>query len=470
MKNHIYKFYLLYFGIIAVAYSLPTLVSSIFLIGLFIYGIFIEKDIIKWLALFLLISNSPGYIFGFADANYDLQNLGIGLTAERGISFQEFFFILLFILALSRNIKFRSIFKRIYTFIGVYIFIMFILTIYDLDFFKILRTLRGFIPHLAYFFFPILLVRSSEYRRLLILLIPFPIFVLFVQFFELLTQQEIILTLGSSLDWEGSIREGVDIARQNYSQILLLFILFASVYILNYNKDKEVKVYSNQFLYIIIGTINISIFLSATRGYFLASIIGTLLYMLISFNPGKIVQAAFWVIISIVMLSQTPIVSNQFSGALDRIATIDDIVTDIEGAGMEETSRIMYFRDMMNNVAEKPVFGYGFSQKFWEYSNIHSGIATNLINGGIVGSLLLLILFAALLFKATRYKDIRLKLLAIAFISLIIVHSTSNYVFNFVHLSQSDGRIIIPAIIFSFFSTIIYEQRYFLSKSSSYYA
>ena len=464
-NKYVYKTYIIYFGIIAIAYSIPPFFASIFLIGLFLYGIFIEKDIVKWLALFLLISNSPGFIFSFADANYDLKTLGIGLTDERGVSFQEFFILLLFFFALKRNNRFISIFKKMYIVMAVYIFLMFILSIYDLGAFKVLKTVRGFIPHLAFFFLPVLLMKTSDYRRLIILLIPFPLFVVFIQVFELVTQQEMIITLGSSLDWGGSIEGGSTISRQNYSQVLLLFVLFGSFYLLN-NSNKNI--YSQRFLYIIIGLVNISIFISATRGYFLASFIGTILYLLLSLKKGRSFQFAFYGIIIIAIFLQLPIMQKQFIGAYERIASIGEILTDIEGAGIEETSRIRYFNDMMDKFSEKPFLGYSFTQKFWEYSNIHSGFPTNLINGGVVGLLIILYFFTALYVKVLKWDNKNLKLLAIALTTYIVVHATSNYIFNYVHLSQADSRALVIPIIYSFFSTIIIENK-LLSKENARY-
>lgn len=454
-KKNVYDAYITYFAIIAIAYALPPVIASVFLIGLFSYGIFIKKDIVKWVALFLFIANSPGFIFSFADANYDLAKLGIGLIGDRGFSFQELFILLLFFYALIRKDRFRSVFKGTYIMIVIYITVMFVFSLDSLSFFKILKTFRGFIPHLAFFFLPVLFTQSTDYKRLAILLIPFPLFVIFVQFFELATQKEMILTLGSSLDWGRSIGSSSSIARQNYSQVLLLFILFSAFYLL---RNASNSIYSRRFIFLIIGVINVSIFISATRGYFLASFIGTILFMMISFKPVRVIQFSFYALIIAAIGLKLPILQNQFRGAYERIVTIGEIATDLEGAGMEETSRIVYFKDVMDKVYEKPIFGYGVSQQFYDYANVHSGFPTNLLNGGLLGLFIILFFFATLYIKTLKSNDKNLKLVAYALSMYIIVHATSNYIFNFIHLTQADSRGLVIPLLYSFFSLIIMEK------------
>lgn len=457
--------YLLYFLIILIAYSIPPFFSGLFLIGVFLYGIFIQKNLVRWFFLFLIISNSPGYLFSFADANYDLMKLGIGITAERGVFFQEIFMLFMFVSAITDAGSFRSVFKRMYVIIIIYISIVFILTASDLSGFKTLRTIRMLIPHLAYFFIPVVFKSKDDYIRLLVLLLPFPIFIFFVQIFELSIQQTLVELLGSSLDGGSGVGIPGKLARQNYSQIVLLFCLMSGFFLLG-SFDKIKTVYSRRFIYFVIGIINLSIFFSATRGYFIASVTGTILYLFSVFRPSNIFRISIYFLISLGFIFITPFGRKQVVGANQRISTIETIIVEKDLTAGGTSGRIDYAKDILEKVADSPVYGYGFSQIFWTNANVHSGFATNLLNGGALG-LLIILFYWFTFFKKTTFKSNcnsknnqkQLALLSICLFTYIIVHFTSNYIFSFVHLSQADGRIIIIALIYSFASQIIIEDR-----------
>lgn len=461
------KEYLAYFAIVLICYSLPVLLAKVFLSGVFLFGIFIKKDFRFLLIVFLLISNSPGYIFSYADNKYSLSNLGIGFSAERGVSFQELFFILCTLASFEKIPKFKSVYSKYYVLILFYILILFSFSLYDLSALKVLRTIRGFIPHLAYLFLPLLFPKEKDYVRLSVALLPFVFIVLFTQIIELALHKPLAELLGSQLSFDIVIDANLKTARQNYSQVLLLYILFGAGYLLNSRMNLIYNITSNA-LWIIILAINLSIFISATRGYMVASLFITIMLLFMNLKKIRTINFIPW-LIGFVFISITiytlPFIRTQIISAFDRIATLEEVAVNADMSAGGTSSRQMRAEDALIGYEDSPIFGFGFTEKFWKYANVHVGIPTNLVNGGIIGLAIIIgfwIVFInkSLIARSKSKKEEARKFTTfiIGLISFIIVHLSSNYIFSFVHLSQSDGRIILIALLYSFSSVVILKS------------
>lgn len=169
-----------------------------------------------------------------------------------------------------------------------------------------------------------------------------------------------------------------------------------------------------------------------------------------------------------------PTLSSFMGRSLNRLLTIEKLIEGDPTAG-GTLGRITERRPIVINKFKKsPILGFGFSEDFYEYSDIHLGNETLLLKGGFVGYLLMLIFWIyfnitlykrnLMLSKQNIYKN-ALLVFIIGFIGFFIIHSSSGYVFNY-HINYQSGMAIAVIILFTF-ADRVYKETF---KSKNYYS
>ncbi len=128
-----------------------------------------------------------------------------------------------------------------------------------------------------------------------------------------------------------------------------------------------------------------------------------------------------------------PKINKQINNAFERVLTLEAIVEGDATAGGTLTRLTERGPRVMNKFYESPVFGFGFSNEFYEYWDGHVGNQTLLLNGGVVGYLLYIVfLFKMISFYYSNYKinkNNNLFLLIALILCLVIIHSSSRIIF-----------------------------------------
>jgi len=157
-------------------------------------------------------------------------------------------------------------------------------------------------------------------------------------------------------------------------------------------------------------------------------------------NVKLVISLGCIIIILYSAFAFVPTLSDTFEYSVTRIKTLDALV---EGDSTAENTlgRITERRPrVINKFKEQPIIGFGFSEEYYEYSDIHIGNETLLLQGGIIGYLLMVILWVTFNLKLLKrntkllytnpFKN-SLIVFVIAFLGFFIIHSTSGYIFNY---------------------------------------
>ncbi|HLO59603.1 MAG TPA: hypothetical protein VK179_12730 [Bacteroidales bacterium] len=229
------------------------------------------------------------------------------------------------------------------------------------------------------------------------------------------------------------ILEKEELVRLTGGIVLSLYSIIISIY---YIVNKE-KAFKSRFL-VLVSTISILyIFLSATRGWMIASAL-LLLYFLFTFiiTKKKNIALIFSSLILLVItyfLIPSPIRRN-LELSLNRLATLESLAEGnltAEGTLIRLSERVP---KIMSKIQESPIIGFGYSKISAEYYDGHIANHSIILMGGIVGLLLIwgtLFSIFIYLFQIKVYKSHRFRSLAIGLISILVIHSTSRNMISY---------------------------------------
>ena len=259
--NHEYLWlYGLYILAALIAFSGITILSYAFFL-LILYVCYRSRKDYFWLAFFVLIFNSPGYLFyeGLKVGSLPTFNLAGGL---REINYSELVIVMLLVKAVWKGAKFKQLFKNLYVVVLVVFAFYLVISIPEMTTTKIFRTIRLAFP--LSLFYSVSILFQDKYREFLQLITPFIVLVISMQLFLYATGTHFAFFF-SSVDSVIGTYQDVEhqLARPLYSVEYLLLLMAGSVFFIA--NEKKIR-----FNY---GTVQLlilaSIFMSATRGYVL---------------------------------------------------------------------------------------------------------------------------------------------------------------------------------------------------------
>lgn len=233
---------------------------------------------------------------------------------------------------------------------------------------------------------------------------------------------------------------------------ITLLSLFGALYFLSIKHCKDFK---QVYLYIIIVSCFALAFLSATRGWIISVSFIILLSMIfvlkVQFRHVITIVALF--IVALVVGLSVRKIHTQIQFSIDRLFTLNslakgDITADGTLARLDERSPVV-----VKVWKKSPVFGQGFSDQYFEYSDMHVGNQNILMHAGIIGfalifSFLLYFIIKMLMLYSyvspTNPFSSTFLLFPVFLIGWIFLHSTSGQQFAFYGLPND----IFPQAIF----------------------
>ena len=437
-------FLLTFLFTVVVVYILPhpgipqLLIKVIFL--LLLLAIFRSKNDVFWLSWFCVVINAPGRLFsiGYSSTIYRLPLYRLGPGAA--ISFEELFLIIYFVKFLLNKDKNQNIFKRYWTFILIYGFITLFYSFgIGLSSGNIATAIRMIIPWFWVLILPEFISDSDKLAEAFKLLAPF----VFINFLIQVYTQISGLYLNDILSGEkwvgflGSPEE--ELVRVTTGFGFTLFCMIMSLFYL----CSEDKRFNKTYLNLIIVTSFIIFFISATRGWIVASLILlSSIFFMRGFNFIKQFSSTVLILILFVFLLRIiyPSFILQVSLAMERFGTLKFFIAGDPTAGgtlariSERGPRVMtVFR-------ESPVIGWGLSDRYLSSWDMHVGNQTMLMQGGIIGYAIWIICYFLTLLNIyflNRNSIVRSHIknggivFLMAMIAIFAIHSSSSQILGF---------------------------------------
>lgn len=435
-KENIWSFVVILFAILFV-YYMPFVLSKVFFLGLLVLMYKSKKDYF-WIAILFIMIDAPGRLFVGGDLN-DTHRLPF-YTIASGISFsfQELF---LFVLAFKYIIQKRKIHfyfqKEFLIIIGLGLLIIFYSFLIEPSISLIISGLRIILPWTFIILISIAMPKEKDFFLLTKILFPFVFIALISQFYTYaignyigfeLKGLDIINTV--DLKMTGNEDRVLRVAESSF--LLVFSFATALIYLLSNRSN-----YSNGYLITIIFVSTLSVFLSATRGWILGYII-VYLFTLLTFASlkGHLVKIiAISISILFLLFIIKPELMIQFRNSYKRLLSVVSIVEGNEEA-VENLDRLSYRGPrVMNKFKENPILGWGFTSEYFAYTDRHVGNQSILLNVGVIGFSILIIVYLRLINKiyiVTRWLGVNINysykyyiIYSFLFIALFIIHSSS---------------------------------------------
>jgi hypothetical protein len=219
----------------------------------------------------------------------------------------------------------------------------------------------------------------------------------------------------------------------------------------------------NRYATLLLSVLNI--FFSATRGWIFASMVVLLIYTF--YALPKLFRATIGYLPVIMLLTLTlvniPLVRAQFDKVSDRL----ELSYSILGGELSDEStggRFSAGREVFNKFKESPIIGLGYGEEARKVANVHTGNQTMLMRYGVIGFALYLLFWLGFVIKlivrdqrlhfANMYKN-TLSLVALSFIGLFLIHSTSGIILDVV---SQVGMVPMAALILAFGNFLFFDS------------
>ncbi len=468
-KNNYGLFFGLYILTVLVNYYSPEVIRVTYFIGLLL-AFYISKNNPIWIALFWCLIYSPGYLFNVADGKYSLPFFGLpGLG--RDIAFTEILVLLIFIKSfkIKPKIKVNNSFWILIAFSAVLLVVTFMWGISGM---KISRTIRFLIPYTLLWSIP-KFFNMHKMRILFNYFLIFTIPIVLCQLYIIATGQHMMYFFGGSFSGRKELLNdlnydaGSDLIRPMYSTHLLLLNVFYAFHLFLMNKQDYDRVRPKYtFLYLLLSIL--SLLITGSRGYALGVLGMVIIYFIIDYRKLMLNSMKLFAgVICFFCLFLIPKIGTQITLSFERLFTLQSFIEGDKTAGGTLIRVTQRMPIVMEKVNESPLLGYGYSDIFYKYADGHVANATVLLNGGILG-MMIIIAFIGFLFsqsiKLAKLSDRKFVLSIIIGISgFLIVHSTSYIVFSFLF---GQPNYIGFALLLCFTNVMIEETKMNLSFNS----
>jgi hypothetical protein len=439
-KKDIQKFWALWLLLIFVVYFLPSLVVNFIFFILIITMIKQRNYNYFWIALWFVLLNSPGGMFAGGSLS-DTKALPSITFGPYGFDIEKLLPVFFFAKVIYHKRKENALFvlrKDMNFLLIVFLFYFVIGAIFGMDIGNVLNTIFILFSLTLFYTIPVLLSYNSiiNLDRLLFTVV----IVAFVsQLFTIVTGNYWI-DFFKTIDHSGGFQEGL-VSRAIFSPYIILYAFIKSLFYLYQNQ----KIFSSNYLSLIVGISLLSIFLSATRGWIIAASLSIFL-LFIFFNEiarlSKILfPIIFGIFLIVIILISIPEVNTQFDKAYDRFLTVKKLSggdASMEGSLYRITNRAPI---MLEPFYKSPYIGYGFSEVYWKKKDSHLGHIMLLLNVGFIGYLVFIFFFIKwfiMLFSLSKKNKLikshfghSPKVLAIGLVFIFIINSTSHYYWGY---------------------------------------
>jgi len=457
-RTEIIQLYLLFAISVVIIYKLPGIIGTIFQIILLI-AFWRSKREYFWLAFVFVIGSEPGYLFAKVDAAHSfslLYNSSFG-----NLYFSLVFIIIAFLKIVQKKNKTPLFLKTNF----VVIFSYLVVQIIAFGLYKTTVTIRMTLPWLLVFILPNAIKEEKQLLALFRLIFAFVIFVLITQIYKILTGLEFATLFGGMasevVDARGGIEEVGVALRPVYGIFVPFIAIWGSIYFLTMKKHY----FSRQYLSIILGLSVISIYLTATRSWLIASLFIVAFFIVIaSRRPVKTLSRIILATLLILMVIQAiPFLEKQVELSLARYETLEYFMKgDITAGGTSKRFDVRAKRPL-RGFTENPIIGWGISDEYKQYADGHVGYHNLLMSAGLIGFIFWMLLWGNFIkkmleanqrIKGNAYKNIPLVLISFS-LSILIIHTTTQW---FGYLIGFNNAFAI-ALLFMMGQRIFYPDR-----------
>jgi hypothetical protein len=321
------------------------------------------------------------------------------------------------------------------------------------------RVLKGFIPMLLFYSVPRLFTNQDTYFRFFKIVFMIVLVAFAAQIFTLLAGVSPLEAAGLNTEEKA---EDTKEFRVFFNASSTLLGLFGALF---YLSRKQTRSQTRLFLYIVVfASLAMTVF-SATRGWIISFSIIIFLTVLFTgiIRTRRILEFTLITVPLLYWALSNPTINNQIAFARGRLGAMEAIAGgDLSAEG---TLQRLDYRSqrVMDAWRENPVFGWGLSDKGYEFGDGHVGNQCLLAISGITGFVLLngfLLYFAWMILyiynRSFRRMSDRSALLVFIFFlaGWFLIHSTSGQQFNYIGMPVK----IIPQAVFFSFGAFQYER------------
>ena len=438
-----------------VTYFAAAPVRAVWCIILLIFYFFSKNEAL-WLAFFL--STTDGFA-GFFGLYAVMLPVLPGLPA---VELAQVYIILTVIKAARSDKKALVFYNKYLQVLFIYLIFMIIwgqLMGFSGDLNVYFRVIKGFIPMLLFYSVPRLFINQDTYYSFFKIVFIIVLMAFAAQIFTLLAGVSPLEAAGLNIEEKAEETKEFRIFFNASSTLLGLFgALF-------YLHRKETRPLTRFFLYVVVFAALAMTVFSATRGWIISFSLIIFLTLLFTgiMRTKRILEFTLIAVPLLYLALSNPTINNQIAYARERLGAMEAIAGgDLSAEG---TLQRLDYRSqrVMEAWRENPVFGWGLSDKGYEFGDGHVGNQCLLAISGIAGFVLLngfLLYFTWKIFyvynRSIRRVPDRNSLLVFAFFlaGWFLIHSTSGQQFNYIGMPAK----IIPQAIFFSFGAFQYER------------
>lgn len=432
-KNYNREFYALIGITILINYLLPSFIKDTwFILMLYLYSR--SRNEIFWFVYFFALNDGIASFFGYRGVSFEI----IPFLPDFEVAHA---YVIIMLAKLVIPSRFSSVFySPILRVIVPYMIYLYIFGIYKgvpTDYNIHLRTFRIVTPLLLVYTIPKLFKDLDAYEKIFSYIFQIAIVAFLTQIFTILVGKDPISFLGFEQGYGVEV-SATKIYRGFYNVSATLIGFFGSMYYLSL----RISPFKKEYLYLVLFSVFGTVFLSATRGWILGLSISLLIYILFIGKIKLLRLPRFYLLAGsiILLLLFIPKLRIQIHNSLQRVSTLELVLEGDMSAGGTVSRATIQGPAVMQVWKQRPILGWGFSDIYYDNQNGHVGNQNLLLNSGIVGALLLAVLFIyfnVAILRRSKYMRLHgycnrcLYVFPVFFILLFIVHSTSGQIFGY---------------------------------------
>jgi hypothetical protein len=437
MTKKLIKFFLLIAVAVVVSHYTVPLITTLYFLAILVVYFRSEGDEPFWFAFFFVVQDGiVGYFTNF-------ENLVQVLPGLPAVEAGQLYIGLALVKALrTEENGFRPFYSR-----GLQVLLIYLVFLVvqgyawgvSLELNIQFRIIKFILPMFLLYALPKLMTDEKQYWEVLYYLFPITFTVLFAQVYTIQNGRSPAIAWGVAAKASHLFIVTKDIAYRGFYNDGLVLITTLGAFLALGTKEKR---FSNSYMYVVIISLFLAIFLSATRGWILGFLLVSLLFLFFvsRIRPAQTLKIAFLSIVLVAVLYSIPIVTIQVDNAWNRFMTLQALAEgDITAGGtlvrLERRSPMV-----LKRWAESPLTGIGFSNDFFRYGDMHVANQNILLHTGIIGALALFSFFVfymvklfsafAALPKGHPNKN-QLAVFMIFFLGWFLIHSVTSQQFAF---------------------------------------
>lgn len=443
------KLILVFLGTVFVVYGFPSLnvsglITQLGFLLLIVY-VFISKNDIFWLCWYFIVLDSPGRLFTETSLTgtyrLPLYNIAPGVS----LGFEDIFLAMYIIKTVRSRLGGGFVFKREFRlYLGVGVFYLLLSFLMGISANNVIYAIRSILGWSWVLILPVYISQKKDLASFYRLLIPFVIIAFGLQIHSMITGSYLHNML-SSTAVSGIIGTGLEegLVRASSATFISFIGLILSLHYLS-KRDPEI----NRNLLIVVAILaSLTTFLTATRGWIVAV---TFLYASFFTISGfgwfkQVIRTLFIVgLVAIILTSLFPFITAQSGYVFERMMTLESLAEGDLTAGGTLGRLTTRGPRVMAVWRESPIIGWGFSNTFRAWGDVHVGNQTNLLNLGILGFLVINVLYLYMCVKTYRLgrreevtrQGYNGSVFLFALLAMFAVHSSSTMLWGFLLTAQ----------------------------------